>query len=275
MESYEAKQLKLALVNGEEVFDIPNDLYIPPDAMEVFLESFEGPLDFLLYIIRKKGFDILELPIKEITEQYTGYVETMLKLNLELASDYLVMAAQLAEIKSAMLLPQLSTVDDEEEDPRAVLINRLIEYERFKIAAQDLDYIPRVGRDTHYVKAQLNPTCTAAELLPEVSLQDLHLALQKALGRAENFQHHQIKREVLSTKARMNIIIAKLHASEGYVPFEDFFTPDEGKQGVVVTFLAILELCKEKLLTITQAGEFRPIHVKLTDNDISMESIFR
>ena len=271
----DAKQLSLALVHGEEIFDTPNDLYIPPDALEIFLENFEGPLDFLLYIIRKKGFNILELPIKPVTDQYVEYVKTMLALNLELASDYLVMAATLAEIKSRMLLPIESESEEDEEDPRAALINKLIEYETFKIAAEDISKLPREGRDTHRVTAALNSDCEAAKLLPEITLLALNTALNNVLGRVEKFKKHEIKREVLSTRSRMNMIITKLHTTNDYVPFEEFFTPEEGRQGVVVTFLAILELCKEKVLTIVQAGQCQPIHVKLANDDISLENVLR
>lgn len=275
MDNLESKQLKLALVNGEEVFEAPSDLFIPPDALEVFLEAFEGPLDFLLYIIRKQKFDIRDLPIKEITVQYTDYVKAMLSLNLELAADYLVMAATLAEIKSRMLLPVIQDAAEEEEDPRQALINRLLEYEKYKIAAEEIDKLPRVGRDSHRVKAHLNPECKAVEKLPEVSLKDLTFALHRALNKADNFQHHHITKEVLSTRARMNSIIEAINKTEEYIPFEGLLQKGEGKQGILVTFLAILELCKEKILLLTQSGEFQPIYVKRSTMDIDMGRVLQ
>ena len=255
-------QLHLALVKGEKVVDRPEDLYIPPEALEVFLESFEGPLDFLLYLIKKQKFDILDLPIIDITRQYMEYVELMREINLELAGEYLVMAAMLAEIKSRMLLPVNKDAMEESEDPRAELIRQLLEYEKFKRAANSLDELPRFDREYFTGKGDINPDCKAKVIPPEVDLKDLVMALNDALRKATNFQAHEIKREHLSTRERMTSILDKLKDCDSYLPFQSFFTASESRAGVVVTFLAILELVKEKFLILTQNEEFGAIHVK-------------
>lgn len=254
------KQLPLALVYGEAVIEIPQDLYIPPDALEVILEAFEGPLDLLLYLIRKQNIDILDIPVAEITRQYMAYVDLMKTIRLELAAEYLLMAAMLAEIKSRMLLPRSTAVDDDEEDPRAELIRRLQEYEQIKIAAENLDNLPRVERDIrpiHLIAAEAK----AIKSLPEVSLQELLLAVSDVLKRAELFEQHQVTRETLSIRERMTAILAKI-SGKGFVPFIQLFHATEGKLGVVVTFMAILELVKESLLDLIQNEPFAPIHVK-------------
>lgn len=253
--------LQLALVYGEAVTELPQDLYIPPDALEVFLEAFEGPLDLLLYLIRKQNIDILDIPVAEITRQYMGYVELMKAVRLELAAEYLVMAAMLAEIKSRMLLPRSAEAEEEEEDPRAELIRRLQEYERFKKAAEDLDELPRVGRDV-LVPAVAAPEARARKLLPELALQELMLVMGEMLRRADLFESHQVTREVLSTRERMSEVLERLKGG-AFVPFIQLFTLEEGKLGVVVTFMAILELVKEQMVELVQNEAFGAIHVRL------------
>lgn len=263
-------QLPLALVYGEAVIDVPQDLYIPPDALEVILEAFEGPLDLLLYLIRKQNIDILDIPVAEITKQYMTYVELMKSARLELAAEYLLMAAMLAEIKSRMLLPRLNTADEEEEDPRAELIRRLQEYEQIKEAAEKLDEIPRLDRDIKAIQL-IAPEAKAKKLLPEVTLQELLLTVSDVLKRAELFEQHQVSREILSTRERMTAILEKL-AGKGFVPFIQLFQPEEGKLGIVVSFMAILELVKESLVDIIQNEPFAPIHIKAKIETISYES---
>lgn len=263
------KQLPLALVYGEAVIEVPQDLYIPPDALEVILEAFEGPLDLLLYLIRKQNIDILDIPVAEITRQYMTYVELMKTARLELAAEYLLMAAMLAEIKSRMLLPRSTTVDEEEEDPRAELIRRLQEYEQIKIAAEGLDELPRVDRDLRPITLTA-PEAKAKKLLPDVSLQELLLAVSDVLKRAELFEQHQVTREVLSTRERMTAILAKI-SGKGFVPFIQLFQAEEGKLGVVVTFMAILELVKESLVDLIQNEPFAPIHVKARVAEVNYE----
>ncbi|MCJ8169046.1 segregation/condensation protein A [Pseudomonas sp. A3.4] len=228
--------------------------------MEVFLEAFEGPLDLLLYLIRKQNIDILDIPVAEITRQYMSYVELMKTAHLELAAEYLVMAAMLAEIKSRMLLPRSGEIDEEEDDPRAELIRRLQEYERYKKAAEDIDQCPRVGRDT-YVPVVAAPEARARKLLPEVDLQELMLALAEVLHRADMFESHQVTREVLSTRERMSQILEQLKGQH-FLPFGRLFTAEEGRLGVVVTFMALLELVKESLVELVQNEGFAPIHVR-------------
>ncbi|WP_169720270.1 segregation and condensation protein A [Pseudomonas jinjuensis] len=228
--------------------------------MEVFLEAFEGPLDLLLYLIRKQNIDILDIPVAEITRQYMGYVELMKTARLELAAEYLVMAAMLAEIKSRMLLPRSSEAEAEEEDPRAELIRRLQEYERFKKAAEDLDELPREGRD-YIVPTVSAPDARARKLLPEVSLPELLYSLGEVLRRADLFESHQVTREMLSTRERMTEILERLKGA-GFVPFIQLFRVEEGRLGVVVTFMAILELIKEQLVELVQNEAFAPIHVR-------------
>ena len=262
----EAEQLPLALVYGEALNDLPLDLYIPPDALEVILEAFEGPLDLLLYLIRKENIDILDIQVAQITQQYMGYVELMKAVRLELAAEYLVMAAMLAEIKSRMLLPrsQHSSVD-EEDDPRAELIRRLQEYERFKAAAENLDEIPRMGRDIFTAQA-VAPAAKARRLLPDVAFEDLLLAMSAVLRRADMFESHQISRESLSTRERMSMILEALREGS-FVPFVRLFTVTEGRLGVVVTFMAILELVKESLIELVQNEAFSEIHVRVRTHE--------
>ncbi|WP_272892131.1 segregation and condensation protein A [Stutzerimonas stutzeri] len=254
------EQLRLALVYGEAFNDLPQDLYIPPDALEVFLEAFEGPLDLLLYLIRKQNIDILDIPVAEITRQYMGYVELMKAVRLELAAEYLVMAAMLAEIKSRMLLPRSAEVEEDELDPRAELIRRLQEYERFKAASEDLDELPRVGRELHVPRLDA-PDARARKLLPEVSLEELLISMAEVLRRADMFESHQVTRETLSTRERMSDVLERLKGG-AFVPFVALFTLDEGRLGVVVTFMAVLELVKESLVELVQNEPFAPIHVR-------------
>ncbi|MBB2895834.1 segregation and condensation protein A [Pseudomonas sp. AS2.8] len=267
----EPEQLRLALVYGEAFTELPQDLYIPPDALEVFLEAFEGPLDLLLYLIRKQNINILDIPVAEITRQYMSYVELMKAVQLELAAEYLLMAAMLAEIKSRMLLPRAEGLEAEEEDPRAELIRRLQEYERFKKAAEDLDDLPREGRN-FVVPTLPAPDARARKLLPEVDLGELLLAMGEVLRRADLFESHQVTREVLSTRERMSQVLERL--KEGaFVPFVALFTLDEGRLGVVVTFMAILELVKESLVELVQNEPFSPIHVRARVRDTDAEEL--
>jgi segregation and condensation protein A len=261
------EQLRLALVYGEAFNNLPQDLYIPPDALEVFLEAFEGPLDLLLYLIRKQNIDILDIPVAEITRQYMGYVELMKTVRLELAAEYLVMAAMLAEIKSRMLLPRSAEVEEDELDPRAELIRRLQEYERFKAASEDLDQLPRVGRDLHVPKLDA-PDARARKLLPDVSLEELLISMAEVLRRADMFESHQISRETLSTRERMSDVLERLKGG-AFVPFVALFTAEEGRLGVVVTFMAVLELVKESLVELVQNEPFAPIHVRARSEDSS------
>ncbi|VXC77742.1 ScpA family protein [Pseudomonas sp. 9Ag] len=262
------EQLRLALVYGEAFNNLPQDLYIPPDALEVFLEAFEGPLDLLLYLIRKQNIDILDIPVAEITRQYMGYVELMKAVRLELAAEYLVMAAMLAEIKSRMLLPRSAEVEEDELDPRAELIRRLQEYERFKAASEDIDQLPRVGRDL-YVPRLDAPDARARKLLPEVSLEELLISMAEVLRRADMFESHQVTRETLSTRERMSDVLERLKGG-GFVPFVALFTAEEGRLGVVVTFMAVLELIKESLVELVQNEPFAPIHVRARSDESSL-----
>ncbi|MCE1115736.1 MULTISPECIES: segregation and condensation protein A [Pseudomonas] len=228
--------------------------------MEVFLEAFEGPLDLLLYLIRKQNVDILDIPVAEITRQYMSYVELMKNVRLELAAEYLVMAAMLAEIKSRMLLPRSTEVEEEEGDPRAELIRRLQEYERFKAAAEGIDELPRVGREV--VVPQLDaPQAKVRKLLPDVALEEILLSMAEVMRRNDLFESHQITRETLSTRERMSQVLERLKGGE-FVPFVELFAAEEGKLGVVVTFMAILELVKESLIELVQNEAFAPIHVR-------------
>ena len=251
--------MPLAVVLGQPV-EIPKDLYIPPDALEVFLEAFEGPLDLLLYLIRKQNIDILDIPVAEITRQYMGYVELMKAVRLELAAEYLVMAAMLAEIKSRMLLPRSAEAEEEEDDPRADLVRRLQEYERFKKAAEDIDTLPRMDRDTAPVSAFV-PDRAAVRLPPPVDIKEMLLALHDVLKRAELFTGHSIKREALSVRQRMGELLARLEDG-AFHRFESLFTVEEGRLGVVVTFLGLLTLAKEQLVDIVQEAPLAPIYVK-------------
>jgi segregation and condensation protein A len=253
-------EMPFAVVMGKAVTELPKDLYIPPQALEVFLEAFEGPLDLLLYLIKRQNLDILEIDVSEITEQYMRYVELMDAMQFELAAEYLLMAAMLAEIKSRMLLPRSSELEEDEEDPRAQLIRRLQEYERFKKVAEEIEEIPRMERDTWPGSAN-PPDLNRARTDPEVDMKELLLALGEVLRRADMFESHHIQREALSTRERMSEILERL-AGQHFVPFVALFSAREGRLGVVVTFLAIMELIKESLVEIVQTEDFGPIHVK-------------
>lgn len=255
----EIQSVRPARIGGETLLELPQDLYIPPDALEVFLETFEGPLDLLLYVIRRDNFNILDIPIAKVTEQYLGYIDLMRSARLELAAEYLVMAAMLAEIKSRMLLPRPAAADEEEEDPRAQLVRRLQEYERYRLAAEQIDTRPRVGRDLYVAVADPPHRKPAPD--PQVTLDELIAALQGVLARVESFRHHTVRREALSVRERMAEILSRL-SGERFLPLEDFFDAEEGRFGVVVTFLALLELVKESLLMVVQNEPFAPIHLK-------------
>jgi len=252
-------EMPFAVVEGEPVTELPRDLYIPPYALEVFLEAFEGPLDLLLYLIRRQNLDILDIPIAEISRQYVQYIELMKEIQFELAGEYLLMAATLAEIKSRMLLPR-SADEEEEEDPRAELVRRLQEYERFKKAAQDIDALERMERDVLQATADVVER-TVVTTLPEITLKELLIVFKEALDRSKMFEHHRVSREPLSVRERMSSILVALQA-ERYIAFVRLFDPTEGRMGVTVTFLAILELLKESLIEVVQADEFGPIHVR-------------
>lgn len=256
----EQSEMPFAIVQGQAVTELPKDLYIPPDALEVILEAFEGPLDLLLYLIRRQNIDILEIDVSEITHQYVKYVELMDSMHFELAAEYLVMAAMLAEIKSRMLLPRSSEEEEEGEDPRAQLIRRLQEYERFKQAAQDIDEMPRMGRDLHQAKAQA-PDRNLTRPDPEVDMKELLLSLAEVLRRADMFESHHVAKEKLSTRERMTQVLENLSGGQ-FMPFVSLFRVEEGRLGVVVTFLAVMELIKESLVEIVQSEPFGPIHVK-------------
>ncbi len=250
---------------GESVEKLPEDLFIPPDALQVILEAFEGPLDFLLYLIRKQNLDILDVSVADITHQYMSYVDLMRQLNFELAAEYLVMAAMLGEIKSRSLLPRPETALDDEDDPRAELIRRLQEYERFKKAAHDIDELPRMERDTWLARAKA-PTYQKPVEHPDVDMQELIFALADIMKRADLFASHQIEREQLSTRERMSDILDRLKTGE-FVEFVMLFNLTEGRAGVVVTFLATLELVKESLIELVQQEQFGSIYVRIRKRD--------
>jgi segregation and condensation protein A len=254
------EEMPFAVIQGKELTILPKDLYIPPDALEVILEAFEGPLDLLLYLIRRQNLDILDIDVAEITRQYLGYIELMASIQLELAAEYLVMAAMLAEIKSRMLLPRQQSEEDDEEDPRAELIKRLQEYERFKQAAEDIDELPRMGRDIHRASVEA-PDRDQQRPHPDVDIKELVTALADVLKRSEMFESHQVEMEKLSTRERMSQVMENLRDNQ-FVPFVALFTLEEGRLGVVVTFLAVMELIKESLVEIVQSESFGPIHVK-------------
>lgn len=251
--------MPFAMVEGEPLTQLPRDLYIPPQALEVFLEAFEGPLDLLLYLIRRQNLDVLDIPIAEITRQYMEYIELMQELELELAGEYLLMAAMLAEIKSRMLLPRAHS-EAEEEDPRAELVRRLQEYERFKKAAEDIDGLERLERDAWLASAELTER-KVVRLVPQVTLQEMLFAFKEVLARSAMFAHHHVQREALSVRERMSEILSQLRESS-FVEFAKLFRPEEGRMGVTVTFIAILELAREALLEIVQAEAYAPIHVR-------------
>jgi segregation and condensation protein A len=254
-------RVAMARLYGEPLFTLPQDLYIPPDALEVFLEAFEGPLDLLLYLIRKQNFNILDIPLADVTRQYLAYVEQIRKTNLELASEYLLMAAMLIEIKSRMLLPPKKSADGHEaEDPRAELVRRLIEYEQMKLAAARIDALPMLGRD--FLRAQVVIEQSLAPRFPDVDANDLRAAWQDILKRAKLNQHHTISREQLSVREHMSIVLRQLQGRR-FAPFEDLFDVSRGQPVIVVTFIAMLELAREHLLEITQAEAFAPIYVRL------------
>ncbi len=260
-ETPQQTEMPFAVVEGEPVTELPRDLYIPPDALQVFLEAFEGPLDLLLYLIRKQNLDILDIPIAEITRQYMQYIDVMADLQLELAGEYLLMAAMLAEIKSRMLLPRIAAADgQEEEDPRAELVRRLQEYERFKKAAEDMDKLARLERDTLPTSAELVER-KVVKVLPHVTLQEMLVAFKDVLQRAEMFAHHHVARERLSVRQRMSDILSCLREA-AFIEFARLFRPEEGRMGVTVTFIAILELMKEGLIEIVQAEAYATIHVR-------------
>jgi segregation and condensation protein A len=255
-------EMPFAVVEGQPVTEMPRDLYIPPQALEVFLEAFEGPLDMLLYLIRRQNLDILDIPIAEITRQYMRYIELMQVLQLELAGEYLLMAATLAEVKSRMLLPRVATDEPSgETDPRAELVRRLQEYERFKRAAEGIDRMPRLDRDTWVATADLVER-KVVRLAPQVTLQEMLLAFQDVLARSDMFAHHHVQREPLSVRQRMTDVLSTLTAS-AFVDFVRLFRPEEGRRGVTVTFVAILELLREGLIELVQAEAYAPLHVRL------------
>ena len=253
-------EMPFAVVAGEPITALPQDLYIPPYALQVFLEAFEGPLDLLLYLIRRQNIDVLDIPIAEITTQYVQYIELMKELQLELAGEYLLMAAMLAEIKSRMLLPRPEVDDEEEEDPRAELVRRLQEYERFKKAAQDISDLPRLERDTFVAGADA-PEREVVTQLPDVTLKELLLAFHDVLKRAEMFSNLHLQREPLSVRQRMSEILTRINANS-FAAFADLFDPQEGRMGVAVTFIALLELLRESVIEVVQADEFSAIHVR-------------
>jgi segregation and condensation protein A len=269
-------EMPFAVVDGEPLTTLPQDLYIPPYALQVFLEAFEGPLDLLLYLIRRQNIDILDIPIAEITRQYVQYIELMKELQLELAGEYLLMAAMLAEIKSRMLLPRPEAAEEEEDDPRAELVRRLQEYERYKKAAEDIDDLPRLERDVFMATADA-PERKVTEKLPDVTLKEMLLAFHDVLKRAEMFSNLRMQREPLSVRQRMSEILTRIKAGN-FTVFSQLFDPEEGRMGVAVTFIAVLELLRESVIEVVQADEFAPLHVRaasavrLVSTDGTLES---
>ena len=252
----------VAIVRGQALTKLPEDLYIPPDALAVILETFEGPLDLLLYLIRRQNLDILEISVSAVTDQYMRYIELMTALELDLAGEYLLMAATLAEIKSRLVLPRPASVDDEEEDPRAELVRRLREYERFKAAAQKLDDLPRVERDMHLARAA-RPRLVAERAEPDVTLSELLAAFADVMQRAQLHRHHEITREPLSVRERMTEVLARLGDAPSFVAFTGLLNPTEGRHGLVVTFLALMQLLQDGLIELVQARAYAPIHIRL------------
>ena len=265
----EQQEMPFAVVQGVPLTRLPKDLYIPPDALEVFLaEAFEGPLDLLLYLIKRQNLDILDIPIAEITRQYMVYVDLMKNIRLELAGEYLVMAAMLAEIKSRMLLPR-PVEEEDETDPRAELVRRLQEYERFRQAAEDINTLPRVDRDTPPVELVV-PDRKVVKLPPRVEIKDLVFALRDVIVRAENYAHHHIQMEPLSVRERMSKVLTQIRG-DGFTEFSKLFTLEEGRAGVVVTLLAILELLKQSLIEMVQSEVFGQIHVKTAGSRVQQD----
>ncbi len=254
------EEMPFAVIAGQQLMQLPKDLYIPPEALEVILEAFEGPLDLLLYLIKRQNLDVLQINVAEITRQYMAYIEMMQAIQLELVAEYLLMAAMLAEIKSRMLLPR-QKVEEDEEDPRAELIRRLQEYERFKQAAEDIDELPRLGRDVFHAVAK-EPDRKKERPHPEVGMRELLTALADVLKRAEMFESHHVQMEKLSTRERMSQMLESLRDGKQFVPFVSLFRLKEGRAGVIVTFLALMELVKEALVEFVQSDAYGPIHVK-------------
>jgi len=261
------EEMPFAVVEGEPLTELPRDLYIPPQALEVFLEAFEGPLDLLLYLIRRQNLDVLDIPIAEITRQYMQYILLMQDLNLELAGEYLLMAAMLAEIKSRMLLPRPQTAEGEEDDPRAELVRRLQEYERYKRAAEDMDSLARLERDVFQASAEVVEK-KVVKVLPEITLQEMLLAFKDVVQRAAMFAHLHVQREPLSVRQRMSEVLSSLE-SGGLVSFTTLFKPEEGRMGVTVTFVALLELMREGLIEVVQAEAYSPLHIRLATRPAS------
>ncbi len=253
-------EMPFAVVDGEPLTTLPQDLYIPPYALQVFLEAFEGPLDLLLYLIRRQNIDILDIPIAEITKQYVQYIEIMKEMQLELAGEYLLMAAMLAEIKSRMLLPRPEAAEEEEADPRAELVRRLQEYERFKKAAEDISELPRLERDVFIATADA-PERKVVTKLPDVTMKELLLAFHDVLKRAEMFSNLHMQKEPLSVRQRMSEILTRIKSSS-FTDFSDLFDPEEGRMGVAVTFIAILELLKESVIEVVQSDIYQPLHIR-------------
>ncbi|MCH2334182.1 MAG: segregation/condensation protein A [Pseudomonadales bacterium] len=257
----------VAIVRGQVVEQLPDDLFIPPDALEVVLEAFEGPLDLLLYLIRRQNLDVLEIRVAEITHQYMQYIELMSVLQLELAGEYLVMAAMLAEIKSRMLLPRGSDVDEDETDPRAELIRRLQEYEVFKEAAANIDGMPRIERDIHVATVE-KPELVRAQSDPGVDFRELAIALAEVLNRVELYKRHSITVEPLSVRERMSKILDQIAGVSGFLNFPELFELEEGRKGVIVTFLALLELMREGLVDVSQNEPYSPIYVLIASEAV-------
>ena len=264
-------EMPFAIVDGEPVTVMPRDLYIPPQALEVFLEAFEGPLDLLLYLIRRQNLDVLDIPIADITRQYMEYIQLMQELDLELAGEYLLMAAMLAEIKSRMLLPRSQLDSEEEDDPRAELVRRLQEYERFKRAAEDIDRLDRLDRDVYQALAELTNR-HVIRLLPEVTLQEMLVAFKDVVQRATMFEHLHLQRETLSVRQRMSDVLSMLQES-ALVEFVKLFRPEEGRLGVCVTFAALLELLRECLIDVVQAEPYAPLHVRRAERNLDAHEL--
>ncbi len=263
-------EMPFAIVEGEPLTQLPRDLYIPPHALEVFLEAFEGPLDLLLYLIRRQNIDILNIPIAEISRQYVEYIELMREMQFELAGEYLLMAATLAEIKSRLLLPRPTDAEDDEEDPRAALVRRLREYERYKKAAEDIDGLERLERDVAVAQAQVAERKVVRKL-PDVTLKALLSAFKEALERSSMFEHHHIQQEPLSVRERMSQVLLRL-SGKRYMDFAELLDPSEGRVGITVTFLALLELLKEAVIDVVQAEEFGPIHVRAAESSAGAQT---